>query len=260
MNSRWDAGTILGLLLGFSAVFGSFMLEGGKVGALILLPAMIIVFGGTFAAAMIGTSMKSVKNIGHLIFLAARPPRQDVRASIDSIVFYSSVARREGLFALEKFIDTAPHHFLQKILKLTVDGIDPHSLRGLAETEIHYVGDRHAKNAAIFHKMGGYSPTMGIIGTVLGLIATLAAAGEDPDTLIRHIATAFIATLWGVLMANIVWLPIHDKLKKIHDEENMHLDLILEGVQGIQAGEIPSVIKAKLESMLPHTERDRTLT
>jgi chemotaxis protein MotA len=160
------------------------------------------------------------------------------------------------LFALEKYADVAPHEFLQKIMRLTVDGIDPHSLRGLAETEIHYVGDRHAKNAAIFQKMGGYSPTMGIIGTVLGLIATLASAGDDPDTLIRHIASAFIATLWGVFMANIVWLPIHDKLRKIHDEENLHLDMILEGVLGIQAGEVPTVIKAKLESMLPRNERE----
>lgn len=256
MKSRWDAGTILGLLLGFAVVFGSFTLEGGKVRALILAPAMLLVFGGTIAAAMIGSSMKSVKKIGSLVMLAARPPKQDVRATIDSIVFYSTVARREGLFSIEKFIGTAPHRFLQKILRLTVDGIDPQSLRGLAETEIHYVGDRHERNAAIFRKMGGYSPTMGIIGTVLGLIATLAAAGDDPDTLIRHIATAFIATLWGVFMANIVWLPIHDKLNKIHDEENLHLDMILEGVLGIQAGEVPIVIKAKLESMLPQNERE----
>lgn len=255
MNSRWDAGTILGLLLGFAVVFGSFMLEGGKVGALILAPAMLLVFGGTIATAMIGSSMKSVKGIGQLVMLAARPPKQDVRATIDSIVFYSRVARREGLFSIEKFIATAPHQFLQRILKLTVDGIDPHSLRGLAETEIHYVGDRHAKNAAIFQKMGGYSPTMGIIGTVLGLIATLASAGDNPDTLIRHIASAFIATLWGVFMANIVWLPIYDKLKKIHDEEHLHLDMILEGVLGIQAGEVPTVIQAKLEGMLPQNER-----
>lgn len=256
MKYRWDVGTILGLLLGFGVVFGSFALEGGKVSGLILIPAMLIVFGGTLAAAMVGTSMKSVRSIVNLVALAARPPKQELRASIDSIVFYSTVARREGLFAIEKFLDTAPHQFLRKTMKLTVDGIDPHSLRGLAETEIHYVGDRHAKNAAIFHKMGGYSPTMGIIGTVLGLIATLAAAGEDPNTLIRHIASAFIATLWGVLMANIVWLPIYDKLKRIHDEENLHMDLILEGVLGIQGGEVPNVIKAKLESMLPHSDRE----
>lgn len=256
MNSRWDAGTILGLLLGFGVVFGSFMLEGGEVAALILLPAMLLVFGGTIAAAMIGSSLRSVKQVGSLVLLAARPPKQNLRGTIDSLVFYSTIARKEGLFAIEKHVHTAPHQFLRKILGLVVDGIDPHSLRGLAETEIHYVGHRHAKNAAIFQKMGGYSPTMGIIGTVMGLIATLASAGDNPDTLIRHIATAFIATLWGVFMANIVWLPISDKLRRIHDEESLHLEMMVEGVAGIQAGEVPIVIKAKLESMLPQGERE----
>jgi chemotaxis protein MotA len=104
--------------------------------------------------------------------------------------------------------------------------------------------------------MGGYSPTMGIIGTVMGLIATLAAAGGDPNDLIRSIASAFIATLWGVFMANIVWLPIADKLKNIHHEEHLFMDMIVEGVLAIQAGEIPSVIKAKLNSMLPSGEQE----
>ncbi len=256
MEKRWDAGTILGLLLGFAVIFGSFMLEGGKVGALILLPAMLIVFGGTFATAMIGTSMKSFRKIVSLMSLAARPPTQDVRKTIDSLVFFATVTRREGLFAIDKYVGNAPHSFMQKMLRLIIDGIDSHSLRGLGETEIHYVGDRHEKNAAVFQRMGGYSPTMGIIGTVMGLIATLASAGDDPDTLIRHIASAFIATLWGVFMANIVWLPIHDKLRKIHDEEHLHLDVILEGIVGIQAGEVPNIIRAKLEAMLPMGERE----
>jgi chemotaxis protein MotA len=255
METRWDVGTILGLVLGFAVIFGSFMLEGGKVGALILLPAMLIVFGGTIATAMIGTSMTSVKNIFSLMKLAARPPQQHVRKTIDSLVYFSTIARREGLFAIEKHIDGAPHSFLQKTLRLVIDGIDAPSLRGLGETEIHYVGERHEKNASIFQKMGGYSPTMGIIGTVMGLIATLAAAGDDPNTLIHHIASAFIATLWGVFMANIVWLPIYDKLKRIHDEEHLHLDVILEGVLGIQAGEVPNVIQTRLEAMLPVSER-----
>ncbi|MBI5474545.1 MAG: motility protein A [Ignavibacteriae bacterium] len=256
MQSKWDFGTLLGLVLGFVVVFGSFVLEGGTVGAVILLPAMLIVFGGTFATAMIGTSVRSVFNILKLIAMTIRPPRQDVRPTIDTIVQYSMVARREGLFAIEKYVDNAPHEFLRKIMRLVIDGIDPQSLRGLAETEIHYIEDRHEKSAAIFQKMGGYSPTMGIIGTVLGLIATLASAGEDPDQLIRHIASAFIATLWGVFMANLVWLPIYDKLRRIHDEEHMHLDLMLQGVLSIQQGEVPNVIQAKLESMLPQKERE----
>jgi chemotaxis protein MotA len=256
MQSRWDVGTVIGLVMGFLVVFGSFVLEGGQFGALLLLPAMLIVFGGTLAAAMIGTSLGNIGKMFKLVGLAVRPPIQNVRESIDSIVFCSTVARREGLFAVEKYVDTMTQPFLQKIMRLMIDGIDPQSLRGLGETEIHYVGDRHEKHAAIFHKMGGYSPTMGIIGTVMGLIATLAAAGEDPETLIRHIASAFIATLWGVFMANLVWLPIHDKLKRVHDEEHLHLEMMLEGVLSIQSGEVPSVIKAKLEGMLPRNERE----
>jgi chemotaxis protein MotA len=107
--------------------------------------------------------------------------------------------------------------------------------------------------------MGGYSPTMGIIGTVMGLIATLASAGDDADILIRHIAGAFVATLWGVFMANIVWLPIADKLKHIHNEEYLFMDMIVEGVLAIQAGEIPSVIRARLNSMLPAGEQELVL-
>ena len=154
MQSKWDFGTLLGLILGVAVVFGSFVLEGGTVGAVILLPAMLIVFGGTIATAMIGTSMKSVFNIGRLIAITIRPPMQDVRPTIDTIVQYAMVARREGLFAIEKYVDNAPHQFLQKIVRLMIDGIDPQSLRGLAETEIHYVEDRHEKSAFIFQKMG----------------------------------------------------------------------------------------------------------
>jgi chemotaxis protein MotA len=145
---------------------------------------------------------------------------------------------------------------MKKILRFTIDGADPVVLRNLAETEIANSEDRHFRGAELFEKMGGYSPTMGIIGTVMGLIATLAAAGGDPNQLIHSIAGAFIATLWGVFMANIVWLPIADKLKSIQAEERLFMELITEGVLAIQDGEIPSVIKAKLNSMLPSKEQD----
>ena len=226
------------------AIFGSFLLEGGSIGALILLPAMVIVFGGTFAAAMIGTSLRN--------FVSA----YDIQGTIGSIVRYSTVARKEGLLSLEKELNTVSDPFMRKILRFAIDGTEPEILRSLAETEVNYVGERHAQNATIFQKMGGYSPTMGIIGTVMGLIATLAAAGDDANTLIRHIASAFIATLWGVFMANIVWLPIADKLKHLHNEEALYMDMIVEGVLSIQAGEIPSVIKARLNSMLPAGEQE----
>jgi len=256
MKRSFDIATAGGLMLGVIAIFGSFMLEGGSMGALILLPAMMIVFFGTFAAAIIGTSLKNFLQVGAMIRLALFPPSFEVKETIDSIVRFSTVARKEGLLALEKELGKVTNAFMKKILRFAIDGTEPEVLRALAETEVSYVGERHSRTAAIFQKMGGYSPTMGIIGTVMGLIATLASAGEDANILIRHIASAFIATLWGVFMANIVWLPIADKLKHIHDEEYLYMDMIVEGVLAIQAGEVPSVIKAKLNSMLPAAQQE----
>ena len=256
MKRSFDIATAGGLSLGVIAIFGSFMLEGGSMGALILLPAMTIVFLGTFAAAIIGTSLKNFLQIPPLVRLALFPPSYEVKETIDSIVRYSTVARKEGLLALEKELGKVTNAFMKKILRFAIDGTEPEVLRALAETEVNYVGERHSRSAAIFQKMGGYSPTMGIIGTVMGLIATLASAGEDANILIRHIASAFIATLWGVFMANIVWLPIADKLKHIHDQEYLFMDMIVEGVLSIQAGEVPSVIKAKLNSMLPAAQQE----
>ena len=256
MKTRLDVSTVFGLLLGFVAVFGSFLLEGGTMGALLLIPAMVIVFGGTIAAAMIGTSTKNMLTVPTLLRLAIFVPTYDVKRAIDDLVRYSSVARRDGLLSLEKDIDRIPEAFMQKFLRYAIDGTDPDMLREITQTELEGIADRHARGAMLFSKMGGYSPTMGIIGTVMGLITTLASAGSEPDLLIRHIATAFVATLWGVFMANIVWLPIADKLRHVHAEENLFLEVIAEGVQSIQAGEIPSIIKAKLNSKLPASEQE----
>ena len=258
MKKKLDIGTVGGLALGVLSIFGSFVLEGGSVGALMLIPAMVIVFGGTFGATMIGTSMKSFMGIGKLIKMALFPPQFEVKEAIEKIVKFSTIARKDGLLALEKELDKVENPFMKKILRFAIDGTDPEVLRSLAETEVVNAAQRHAKSSSIFQKMGGYSPTMGIIGTVMGLIATLAAAGEDPNLLIHHIASAFIATLWGVFMANVVWLPIADKLKHIQGEENLFMEIIVEGILSIQVGEIPSVIKAKLNSMLPSRQQEAT--
>lgn len=245
----------LGLLAGFVSIFGSFLLEGGQIGALLLGPAMIIVFGGTIAAAMIGTPMKIFRKSLSLLKLAMYPPVFDTKPTIEHIVRFSSIARKEGLLTLDKETGHVNNPFMGKMMKFLIDGADPEVLRGVAEAETQYVLERHNQYIAIFQKMGGYSPTMGIIGTVMGLIATLASAGEDPTTLIKHIGSAFIATLWGVFMANIIWLPIADKLKNINNEERFYMELITEGVLAIQSGEVPTVIKAKLNSMLAKSDQ-----
>ncbi len=236
--------------MGFACIFGSFLLEGGRLGALMMLPAMIIVFGGTFATALIGTPMSTVKNMGKTMKLVLYPPTYNYSTMIDEIVRFSMIARKEGLLTLERHLDELRDPYLFKMLRYLIDGIDIHVLRSVSETESSSINERHAKNIAMYQRMGGYSPTMGIIGTVMGLIATLANAGDDPTTLIQHIATAFIATLWGVFMANIIWLPIADKLKSLDDEEQIYISMVSEGVIAIQEGEIPSVIRSKLNSML----------
>ncbi|MBI3585715.1 MAG: MotA/TolQ/ExbB proton channel family protein [Ignavibacteriales bacterium] len=260
MKRTIDIGTIGGLMFGIMSIFGSFMLEGGEVGALMLAPAMVIVFGGTFATAFIGNSMESIKDIGKVFGTCMFPPRYNSVGVIDTLVKCSIQARKDGLLSLEKEISRTGDPFLKKMLQLVIDGTDTHVLHSLAETEVTYLSERNLRDASIFVKMGGYSPTMGIIGTVMGLIATLASAGEDPNVLIRHIASAFIATLWGVFMANIVWLPLADKLKTVNAQEQLYHEMIVEGIMALQAGEVPSVIRAKLKSMLSEEQQKRLLS
>jgi chemotaxis protein MotA len=242
---------LIGLIFGIVSIFGSFLLEGGKIGALILIPAMMIVFGGTAAAAIIGTPTSILFNFINLFKLALFPPKYSFVDMINTIVEMGEIARREGILSLEQSISSHPNLFLKKITMLAIDGVEPEIIRESSENEIVYLTERHNAGAALFQKMGGYSPTMGIIGTVMGLISCLAKAGEgEASELVQDIATAFIATLWGVFMANIVWLPIADRLKAIHSEEKLIFEIISEGVISIQSGDNPRIISVRLYSML----------
>ncbi|MBP8975782.1 MAG: MotA/TolQ/ExbB proton channel family protein [Bacteroidetes bacterium] len=251
-----DATTIGGIILGVLSIFGSFFLEGGEIGALILLPAIIIVIGGTISATMIGTSPKYLVTMVKLLKLVVYPPIYDLKGIIKDLVNYATIARKDGLLTLDSQLSKMSDPFLKRILRQAIDGAEPEVLQSVAQAELDSMSDRHSYGSLLFQKMGGYSPTMGIIGTVMGLITTLASAGDDPDILIRHIATAFIATLWGVYMANLVWLPIAEKLRHLHDQELLYREIIVDGVLSIQSGDIPSVIKAKLTSKLPPEEQE----
>ncbi len=248
-------GTLGGLLLGLFSIFGAFFSEGGSFKALFLLPALLIVFGGTFSATIIGVGFENFRKIFSLIKIAYLPKEYDERKLIDAFVFLSSKARKEGFLAIERDLYRLDYVFPKKLMRYILEGSDPDSLKSLAELEIKAMQERHYSNINIFSKMGGYAPTMGIIGTVMGLIMTLANAGSNPDVLIKSIATAFIATLWGIFSANIFWLPIADKLKKCHLEEKNMMEMSLEAVLTLQTGEIPSIVKARLLSMLPQKDQ-----
>jgi chemotaxis protein MotA len=253
--SRKSLGSLSGLLLGVVSIFGAFLIEGGTFRTLFLLPAMVIVFGGTFAAVIIGFGYNRFSNIFYLIKLAYFPKKYDVKKVIDLFFEIAIVIRRDGILAVEKEVYKFDHYFPRKMLHFMLDGATEVELENVANYEIKAMQERHSSNIFIFTKMGGYAPTMGILGTVMGLIMTLANAGADPNLLIRNIASAFIATLWGVFSANIMWLPIGDKLKQCHLEEKNLMEVVTEGVLALRGGEVPSLIKTRLVGSLPQKEQ-----
>lgn len=253
------SGSFYGLLLGFSAIFGAYLIEGGSFRTLFLLPAMIIVFGGTFSATIIGVGFDKFKKIFSLAKLAYFPPKYEIKKLIDGFVSISIKSRQEGILAVENQLNRLIYPFPKKMMHFVMDGTDIDLLENIALSEMKAMQGRHDTHISIFTKMGGYAPTMGIIGTVMGLIMTLANAGKDPDTLIHNIASAFIATLWGIFSANLIWLPIADRLKQCHLEEKYMMEVSLEGVMAIQSGEIPSIVKSRLMSLLPQKEQEIAL-
>ena len=248
-------GNVIGFIIGVVAIFGAFILEGGSLNSLFLLPALIIVFGGTFAATIIGFGIEKFRNIFNLIRIAYTRGDYNINRLINSMVEISIKGRQEGLLAIEKDVGKLEYHFPRKMFRFALAGADTPSLENIAMSEMRAMRDRHYSNIVIFNKMGGYAPTMGILGTVMALIMTLANAGSEPEVLIRSIASAFIATLWGVLSANLIWLPIADRLKQCHLEEKHMMEISLEGIIAIQSGEIPSIIRSRLMSMLPQSEQ-----
>lgn len=249
-----DIGTIVGILLGLAAIFISMILEGGQPTALLLIPPLIVVFVGTFGATMAGGLMKDFTGgfamIGRAMTSKPESPDQVVR----TLVGFAERARRDGLLALEEAARAIEDPFMRKGIEMAVDGTDPEELRDILETEIQAKRNTDKVGINVFNKMGGYAPTLGIIGTVLGLIHVLENL-SDPEKLGHLIAGAFVATLWGVLSANIIWLPIAAKLQRMSEIEAHHMELLLEGIMSIQAGANPRVIEQKLLSFLPEKER-----
>ena len=244
-----DITTIGGLILGVGAVLVSFIMEGGHLGSIIQPAAMVIVLGGTIGAGVVTTSVKTLIKIPDFLKLAFTGKSPDSLETIDQIVRLSEKARKEGILGLENDMHKIRDPFFRKSIQLLVDGTEGSVLKGILETEIAYMEDRHKKGILFFQKLGGFSPTLGIIGTVLGLIHTLGST-SDAERMATAIAGAFIATLWGVAMANLCYLPISDKLKLRHEEELAKLDLIVEGVISIQSGDNPRIVRTKLLSFI----------
>jgi chemotaxis protein MotA len=244
-----DITTIFGLLLGISAVIVAFLMEGGHLSSLIQAPAMILVIFGTFGASIITMSFTQLLTLPKLAKIILFDKKLNSQELIDLIYDLSQKSRKNGLLSLEKELGNINDSFLKKAVQLAIDGFETNKIREILEIEMSYIEERHKVGAAFFQKLGGFSPTLGIIGTVLGLIHALANM-ESSESMAQSIAAAFIATLWGVALANLIYLPIADKLKVKHQDEALYLEIISEGVVSLAMGDNPRVIRMKLLSFL----------
>ena len=250
-----DIASLSGIIVGVGAIVVAFLMEGGQLSALLHLPAMIIVVCGTFGAATVTTSLKTLANIPRLMRIVFASRRVDLMKLIDTIVDLAEKARREGILGLENNYQNTKDPFFRKAMQLVIDGTELTQMRNILETDMAYTGERHKTGITFFQKLGGFSPTMGIIGTVLGLIHALSQV-DEPSRIAGAIAGAFIATLWGIALANLCYLPISDKLRFVHQQETKSLELILEGMVSIQSGESPRAIRTKLLSFITPERRE----
>jgi len=249
------AATAIGIVIAIVGILGSAMMEGTQPTAFINIPAIMIVFAGTFGATLGACGMDRVKAVPGLYKRCFSAEPQDLAGSVGEMVSYAERARRDGLLSLEDELPELSDEFTRKGLQLVVDGTDPDLVREILEAEIDAMSARHKASAGVFEKAGGFAPTMGIIGTVMGLIHVLENLSA-PATLGPAISAAFIATLFGVGIANVVFLPIANRLKALDEEEVEARVLILEGILAIQSGDNPRTVSEKLMSFVPPADRE----
>jgi chemotaxis protein MotA len=249
------AATAIGIGVAFGSLLLSSMMDGTSPASFMNIAALIIILGGTGGVTLASVGMQSMKRIPSLYKLAFSPEPPDMRGRLDLLVSLADQARREGLLALDAQLSEVRDSFTRNALQLVVDGTDPEMVHAIMEAEIDGMAARHAAGAAPFEKAGGFAPTMGIIGTVLGLVHVLQNLAA-PSTLGPSISAAFLATLMGVGSANVIFLPIANRLKAISSEEVEQRMMTLEGILSIQAGDNPRLVAEKLMSYLPPTERD----
>jgi chemotaxis protein MotA len=249
-----DLATILGLFLAWGALLACLVLEGGNLKDLWNMPAFVLVVCGTIGATIIGSSMKTLQSLPSIMRNAWVSNKLDPTNVIDLMVNCARVARRDGVLALEQETAKIDNMFLRKGMELVIDGTPSVMVREILETEIVAMQERHKIGESVFTMLGGFSPTLGIIGTVMGLINMLAKLSE-PGKMGHSIAAAFIATLYGVAFANLIYLPISSKLRSKTSEEVIVYEMIIEGVMSIQAGDNPRIVETRMMAYLPPSLR-----
>ena len=249
--------TTIGLLVGLLSLIFGFLLEGGAISALIQPTAAIIVFGATIGATVASFSADELKTIPKLLRIIFTRHATDGKQQIEQIVLLADKARREGLLYLENYFDEIKDPFLKKGIQLIVDGAEPELIKNILETEIYALENRHKLGAEIFDVAGGYAPTMGIIGKVMGLVHVLGNI-TTPEGLGPSIAVAFMATLYGVGSANVVYFPLAAKLRLLSKKEVLNREMTVDGILSLQSGYNPMLIRERLVSFLNPKERGQS--
>ena len=248
------ASSVIGIVVGCLGIAMGATMEGSNIAAVINPSAMLIVLVGTLGATITGTSFASIKAIPKLYKKAFSPDVLDLNGRVTELVGFAEQARRDGLLALDEQLASIEDPYTKKGLQLVVDGTDPELVADVLEAENDAMRKRHKAATQPFEKAGGYAPTLGIIGTVFGLVHVLSNLSK-PETLGPSISSAFIATLIGISTANLIYLPVAARLKQLSEEELHFREMTLEGVLAIQAGDNPRVVQEKLTAYVPPAMR-----
>ncbi len=244
-----DRLTIIGLVVAIGAILGGQVIDGGSISALFHPAAFVIVVGGTFGAVMIQTHFKTFKRALKILGWVFWTPIQPMRQGVDQVTQWSHIARKDGLLGLERNIDQKTDPYILKGLNMLIDGNEPDAIRSAMYVELDVQTKELLSASKVYESLGGYSPTIGIVGAVLGLIHVMGNL-SNPELLGTGIATAFVATIYGVGFANLVFLPIYHKLRAVISQKAQYMEMILEGIACIAEGENPRVIMMKLDGYI----------
>jgi chemotaxis protein MotA len=244
-----DKLTLAGIVLAAAAILGGQVLEGGSLGSLVQLAAFLIVIGGTIAAVMVQSPLPVFLDGMRLARWVVLPPQSDLPAVIAQIAGWAADARRDGILALENHLPGIEDAFIRNGVQMLVDGFEPERIREALEVETVAWEERQRAAAKVWEAAGGYAPTIGILGAVLGLIHVMENL-SDPAKLGSGIAVAFVATVYGVGSANLLFLPVASKLKTLISREVRRREIVADGVLGVANGENPKVIEGRLAGYL----------
>ena len=241
-----DIAALVGTIMGLAFILVGQALEGGNIGQLLQITAAFIVVGGTAGAVFLSFPIEDFKTAGHCIGVVyfGKPPKFETL--IEEIIGYAQKARKEGVIVLEKEAKNASHPLLKLGLEAVADGADPTLVKDMMETQLSQIQEKIAAGAKLLESAGGYSPTLGIIGAVLGLIQVMQNL-NDPSKLGAGIAVAFVATIYGLVVANLFTIPYSTRTKRKYAQIFTSMELMIEGILSIQAGESPALIERKLE-------------